>query len=141
MFEKLGSFRKSPPWAIALAPMAIAAAVFPVRIPAAQANVSIVIDQGISIQIGQPRNIRQGYHGVYPGQPNPYYSPNYYPQYYPHRGQSTIRNSTLINPTVIDSRIENSTLINPVIIDSPHHNYPIQRPGTNRVRGVLPGSL
>lgn len=35
----------------------------------------------------------------------------------PRRG--TIRDSTLINPTVIDSQVRDSVLINPVIINSP----------------------
>jgi hypothetical protein len=134
MFEKFRLFRGFHPVAIALTPMAIAAGIFQFSTPAAQANVSIVIDRGISIQVGQPRNVRYGH----PGQYNPYSSPNYYPQ----RGQPTIRNSTLINPTVIDSRIENSTLINPIIIDSQNNNRMlVQPPRTNRVRGVLPGSL
>jgi hypothetical protein len=138
MFEKFRLFRGFHPVAIALTPMAIAAGIFQFSTPAAQANVSIVIDRGISIQVGQPRNVQYGHPGVYPGQYNPYYSPNYYPQ----RGQPTIRNSTLINPTVIDSRIENSTLINPIIIDSQNNNRMlVQPPRTNRVRGVLPGSL
>lgn len=142
MFEKWRRFRASHPVAIALAPMAIAAGVFQFNTPGAHANVSIVIDRGISIQVGQPRNVRYGHPGVYQQPYNPYYSPNYHPQYYPQRGQPTIRNSTLINPTVIDSRIENSTLINPVIIDSQNHNRMlVQPPRTNRVRGVLPGSL
>lgn len=134
MFENFRPFRASHPLAIALTPMAIAAGVFQFSTPAAQANVSIVIDRGISIQVGQPRTVQYGH----PGQYNPYYSPNYYPQ----RGQPTIQNSTLINPTVIDSRIENSTLINPIIIDSQNNNRMlVQPPRTNRVRGVLPGSL
>ncbi|MCT7986136.1 hypothetical protein NG796_22955 [Laspinema sp. A4] len=141
MFDKIRSFRASHPVAIALAPMAIAAGVFQFNTPAAHANLSIVIDRGISIQVGQPRTVHYGYPGVYPGQYNPYYPPNYYPQYYPQTGQPTIRNSTLINPTVIDSRIENSTLINPVIIDSQNRNRLLVQPRTNRVRGVLPGSL
>ncbi|MCT7959140.1 hypothetical protein NG791_00335 [Laspinema sp. D1] len=141
MFEKFRLFRGFHPVAIALTPMAIAAGIFQFSTPAAQANVSIVIDRGISIQIGQPRNVHYGPPGVYPGQYNPYYPPNYYPQYYPQRGQATIRNSTLINPTIIDSRIENSTLINPVIIDSQHPHRNLYQPRPNRVRGVLPGSL
>lgn len=141
MFEKCRPFKGFHPVAIALAPMAIAAGIFQFNTPAAQANISIVIDRGISIQVGQPRQVHYGHPGVYPGQYNPYYPPNYYPQYYPQQGQPTIRNSTLINPTVIDSRIENSTLINPVIIDSQHRNRLLVQPRTNRVRGVLPGSL
>ncbi len=141
MFDKFRRFRASHPLALTLAPMAIAVAVFQMGTPAADANVSIVIDRGISIQVGQPQMVPYGYPRVYRGQHNSYYPPNYYPQYYPQRGQPTIRNSTLINPTVIDSHIENSTLINPVIIDSQYRNGPIYRPPTNRVRGVLPSSL
>lgn len=142
MFEKFRLFRGFHPVAIALTPMAIAAGIFQFSTPAAHANVSIVIDRGLTIQVGQPRNLRHGHPGVYQGQYNPYYSPNYHPQYHPQRGQPTIRNSTLINPTVIDSRIENSTLINPIIIDSQNNNRMlVQPPRTNRIRGVLPGSL
>lgn len=141
MFKKLRPFRVSHPVLLTLAPMAIAAGIVQFSTQAAQANVSIVIDGGLTIQVGQPRTVQYGHPGVYPGQYNPYYPPNYYPQYYPQRGQTTIRNSTLINPTVIDSRIENSTLINPIIIDSPNRNRLLVQPRTNRVRGVLPSSL
>lgn len=34
-----------------------------------------------------------------------------------------IQNSTLINPTIINSRISDSVLINPVIINSPSYSY------------------
>jgi hypothetical protein len=43
-------------------------------------------------------------------------------------GRGVIRNSTLINPTVINSRVSNSVLVNPVIINSPRSPYGIVRP-------------
>lgn len=38
-------------------------------------------------------------------------------------GRGVIDNSTLINPTVINSRISDSVLVNPVIINSPRFPY------------------
>lgn len=43
-------------------------------------------------------------------------------------GRGVIDNSTLINPTVINSRISDSVLVNPVIINSPRYPYGTGRP-------------
>jgi hypothetical protein len=71
---------------------------------------------------------------VYPRTDSYYYG---YPRYgYPYYGypgginvqvrkvpRSRINNSTLINPTIIDSEVRNSTIVNPIIIDSDGRTY------------------
>lgn len=43
------------------------------------------------------------------------------------RSQRTIRNSTLVNPTIVNSEIDDSVLINPVIINSRSHRRSFER--------------
>ncbi|BDI19162.1 hypothetical protein ANSO36C_49640 [Nostoc cf. commune SO-36] len=49
---------------------------------------------------------------------------NHYPDYYYPQLRRNVRNSTLINPTLINPAIRNSTIINPVIIDNSWHRRP-----------------
>lgn len=82
---------------------------------------------------------------VVPGTTIPYsLSPynNYYRDYNPviTPGRGVIRNSTLINPTIINSRISDSVLIDPVIINSPRFSRgvfrrsPVYNPPGIRIR-------
>lgn len=122
------------------APLAVVLAGFGAATPPATAGVTVTIDGGLHIRVGDPAPVRYRGTNIYRGGINYYPVREYYPGYYPRRRGTTIRNSTLINPTVIDSTIRNSTLINPTIINSPHRHRrtPSRSP---RVRGVLPGSL
>lgn len=56
-----------------------------------------------------------------------------YPGFYGYGGYGRVTggvvNSTLINPTVVNSSIYNSTLINPTIIDSPGYTRRVRVPG------------
>ncbi|MFN6541058.1 MAG: hypothetical protein RM021_032585 [Nostoc sp. EkiNYC01] len=56
---------------------------------------------------------------------------NYYNYSYPGIGQN-VRNSTLINPTLINPRIRDSTLVNPVIINNSWRRTPFSD-GRSRV--------
>jgi hypothetical protein len=85
-----------------------------------------------------PNDVRSRYDNrgryVYPRTDSYYYG---YPRYgYPYYGypggvnvrvrkgsRSGINNSTLINPTIVDSEIRDSTIVNPVIIDSNGRTY------------------
>ncbi|MBG1259939.1 hypothetical protein [Nostoc commune] len=49
---------------------------------------------------------------------------NNYPDYYYPQLRQNVRNSTLINPTLINPAIRDSTLVNPVIIDNSWHRRP-----------------
>lgn len=141
MLKNLHRLLSGNPLSLALAPIAIALTTFQIATPPARADFSVIIDGGVYIRVGQPQRVRYEGTDIYRGRIDPYYSTDYnYPNYYPHRQGVTIRNSTLINPTIIDSRIENSTLIDPVIINSP--NRIRTRNGRSpRVRGVMPGQL
>ncbi|HYX13849.1 MAG TPA: hypothetical protein VE944_05655 [Nostoc sp.] len=46
---------------------------------------------------------------------------NNYPDYYYPQFRQNVRNSTLINPTLINPAIRDSTIVNPVIIDNSWH--------------------
>lgn len=71
------------------------------------------------------------YYGVYPG---------FYGGYGGYRRVTGgVVNSTLINPTVVNSSIYNSTLINPTIIDSPGYTRRVGVPGYPRT--VIRGSF
>lgn len=52
-------------------------------------------------------------------------------------GRQVIQNSTLINPTIINSRISDSVLVDPVIINS--RRYPIYQGGGSRFIYSSPG--
>ena len=57
---------------------------------------------------------------------------NNYPDYYYPEFRQNVRNSTLINPTLINPAIRDSTIVNPVIIDNSWHRRPFSG-GRSRV--------
>lgn len=57
---------------------------------------------------------------------------NNYPDYYYPQFRQNVRNSTLINPTLINPAIRDSTIVNPVIIDNSWHRRPFNG-GRSRV--------
>lgn len=57
---------------------------------------------------------------------------NNYPDYYYPQFRQNVRNSTLINPTLINPAIRDSTIVNPVIIDNSWHRRPFSG-GRSRV--------
>lgn len=140
MLENLHRLLQRNKLGLALAPVTIALTAFHFATPPARADLSVIIDGGVYIRVGQPQRVRYGNTSIYRGRIDPYYSTDYYPNYYPHRERVTIRNSTLVNPTIIDSRIENSTLIDPVIIHSPNR-IRTTNGRSPRVRGVMPSQL
>jgi hypothetical protein len=92
----------------------------------AQAD-DIEVQGGVTIQFGNTPTYRDRYpvHPVVVTDGDTIY--RYYPNptlLYPST-PSRITDSTLINPTVVNSTIEDSTLINPVIVNQPRY-----RPGT-----------
>lgn len=149
MIEKLCRLVSWNKLGLALAPITIGIAVFSAGTPAARADFSVTLDGGLQIRVGDSYSARYRNTGIYPAQVYPNsslgYDRGYYPGYYrgsyPTRGRVVIRNSTLINPTVIDSTIENSTLINPTIVNSPDRIRTTNRRSSRRVRGVWPGDL
>lgn len=114
--------------------MAIALSLGMATLPA-QAD-DIEVEGGVTIQFGNTPTYRYRY----PSQPVIVTDGDTIYRYYPNptllypASPSHITDSTLINPTVVNSRIEDSTLINPVIVNQP--NY---RPGT-RLRLPTSGS-
>jgi hypothetical protein len=80
---------------------------------------------GVSLTITNPSvtHFPGSYYPVYPGYPQPIY-PGYPPSTVivaPNAGRPirNVKNSVLINPTVINGTIRNSTLINPTIVPAP----------------------
>ncbi|WP_375505129.1 hypothetical protein [uncultured Nostoc sp.] len=57
---------------------------------------------------------------------------NNYPDYYYPQFRQNVRNSTLINPTLINPAIRDSTIVNPVIIDNSWRRTPFSG-GRSRV--------